>query len=369
MKSAEIKSKFRVLSLGATLALLPLYTVSALAGTSDPCQSDLGAAIEDLRSRSLKGESISVHDTVMPILQHAKTHRSWIYSWNEYSPEPTWISTAWGGKYLKDLKKLYKASCIDKITWTYFKKLSNEIHFLSQDDVELDKKALQTYPNIRQYWVNVSHFEKIRKQKFATAEYEAAHQKIVDILPKYFQRKHKILGKLSIREHLLLNFNRGQINLLADPFNQALDIMTSTEGKMVFTNPRVPGGVIEIELSPSGVYTAAVNYFDIQLDKTRGDYFEGRSIQIGDSILASYLTGSIDPESFLVVMNYGDLREPKKSFLKSLAKITWTTARVVLYQIPATAPFITLGSLVYEAIERNKAMEKARANETHLIRR
>ncbi|MBL7717105.1 MAG: hypothetical protein JNL01_16700 [Bdellovibrionales bacterium] len=338
------------------------------AAPANPCATDLGKAIQELKDRSIKGETLSVHDMLMPVLHHAKAHRDWIYSPDEFSENPTWVSTAWGGKYLKDLKRLHQGQCIDEVTWTFFKKISNTIEFVSQDDVELNKKKLQKFPNLRQYWVNVAHYEKIRKLKFSSPDQEVLHKKLVKILPKYFQRKHPILGKLSIHEYLLLNFNRGQINLLADPFNQTLDIMTSTSGKVVLENPKVPGGTIEIELTPSDIFRLSINQFDIQLNKTQSAYFSDRQITLGDSLFASYLTGAIDPESFMVVMNYGDLREPKKNWVKSLGLVAWSTAKVVLYQIPATAPFITLGTLVYEAIERNKTMEKARANETHLIR-
>jgi hypothetical protein len=90
---------------------------------------------------------------------------------------------------------------------------------------------------------------------------------------------------------------------------------------------------------------------------------------MADSLVASFLSGDIDLVALETLLARSDFKEPKKRFFRDLGLVSWGVANVVLYQHPITAPFVILGTLVFESIERNKAHAKQISRESSLIRR
>jgi hypothetical protein len=339
---------------------MSLLTFSAQADTTSVCeQTALGKSLSKLEAQSRELIQPTIQDWIQPILEEAKSFNPKNHA-DLIDMTMHFIAGIQG-----QLKKLEKNKCISHITALVEKKIASYSSFTGPDQIELDQK-IRLIPNPSTYLFNFNEYQKLAEQKLTVeqlTQWETARTK----LDQSFGKIKSPIGKLTPSERLLLYYTRPEINQLSYMFMDTLTLMTANSTTVTVSSD-VTKREVEIVLSPTDLAHLSIRYFEREIKKLNlTKTFSSKKLDKPDVVMATFYNQEIDSESVLVLLNNKSIREPRNTFLKRLAKLSWSAAKVVMFQIPVTMPFITFGTLLYDAIQAKKEAERNEADAANLI--
>ncbi len=355
-------------SLPVLTLLFAIILNSASAATTTLCENTaLGKSLANLEAQSLELSQPAMQDWIQPILDEAKTFSKSHPTKSTYLTfdDLDQLTKDFQTKLNSDLESLEKNHCISHVTSLTLETISYHTEFTSNEDIEIDQSVQRT-PNPAIYLFNQNEYRKMAESKLDAEKMKQWHLAKTQ-LDRSLPSKKNYLGRLTPTEHLLLTYSRTEINLLSNLFMETLTLMTADTMKATAFSS-VTNREVELTFTPTDLAHLSIRYMNraiSQLNQMRS--FAGKNVETADVLLAAFYNQEVDAESVLVLIKNKSIIAPRDTFLKHLGKLTWSAAKVVLYQIPVTLPFITVGTILYDAIQSKKTLERSKADAAHLI--
>ena len=343
------------------LATLIFHPHATFAFDSLCADTELGKALVQLETQSKQTTQPGLSEWVQPIFDEAKT-----FSTESTADESLYErSDSFQAEVNQQLDALYKQSCISRVTLVTEKQFVSKVSFIDNAKVELESDA-QAILNPATYLFNQNAYDEDAKSNLGSAEYQNMKQ-VEQKLDKAFGKIKTREGNLSASEHLLLTYSRPEINLLSNLFDETLTLLTATSTSVSVSSP-VTHKELALTLTATDLANLAVPYLNqhLSLLKQSGS-FAAKPVQKNDVLMAAFYTRTVDAATVLQVLQSKKFTEPKTTTLKTVGTLGLGVAKVVLSEVPLTAPFITFGTLLYDAIQSKKIQERNEANNAVLI--
>lgn len=123
-----------------------------------------------------------------------------------------------------------------------------------------------------------------------------------------------------------------------------------------------------IELSNHDIYKFTISYleYNIQKESFKG-YLKGTNANLGDLVMAGYLTGKLDKEILKALFNMRELQENWEPGWKKAGRIMASAAKSLLILTPLTAPYASLAFVVFDSIKNIKNSRQDQIDDAHLL--
>ena len=219
-------------------------------------------------------------------------------------------------------------------------------------------------PPLAEYEYAKNFFRFQRIENHVSAELDV---KTLDLLEKMYHRKIKKVGRVGTLEYILSKYNRFQINILGDMFNK-LNEMKLAKKATIVTEDAQGNAVDEFELSPTDKTRYTIKRLDLAINLCKyNPLMKGITPSYGDIITAAYIRGDIDTNILKAVLQAKELDEYFESTALQVAKLVWSSSKVLLLINPYTSTFYIVGTIVVESIHRKKEYEDAQARKSHIF--
>ena len=261
------------------------------------------------------------------------------------------------------LDEAFAQGCMDDVVRRYYAAIVQVSSYKDLASISIANVAVN-WQGPQRYWINHQDF-KDRLKTVSTKELEAI-ARIQSTLRKRFVRQLDGIGRADLFEYMEWTYRRTQLNLLAS----ATEILTvgrdADHVDVTYHSVGKPDVVRKLALT-DGVQLSIYYYLHEDLPKLLADYFPNVVVNLADPIAAVILRGGMDLEVAENVIANPKFAEVKNKAFKDTVKFFWGVTKQVLYADPYTLPFITLGTLIYQAVSQKNAFRKQGSDATHVV--
>ncbi len=124
----------------------------------------------------------------------------------------------------------------------------------------------------------------------------------------------------------------------------------------------------DVPLSHHDIYKFSISYleYNLKVEQTRG-YLKGKNVSLGDVVMAAYMTGILDQEILLSLLQMDVLQEGWEPGWKKAGRIAISATRTLLVLTPLTSVYASLAFIIYDSIKNVESLRRNNADEAHLL--
>lgn len=126
---------------------------------------------------------------------------------------------------------------------------------------------------------------------------------------------------------------------------------------------------VVVKLSPDDADSLTMNFVEATLaSMSSSSAFSGSGLQVGDILGAVALNGDLSSATLLKITKFTGFQEKHNTKLEKAGLMALNLGKMVLMTNPVTAPYITIGTLVWQSHQSMKKNRKAEADRIRYVR-